>query len=43
VAYIAQNPARPAEFAIATFERSVFLTPDAGKTWRPIAERGGTR
>ncbi|HLB17038.1 MAG TPA: glycosyl hydrolase [Burkholderiales bacterium] len=43
VAYIAQNPARPAEFAIATFERSVFLTSDAGKTWRPIAERGATR
>jgi photosystem II stability/assembly factor-like uncharacterized protein len=43
VAYIAQNPARPTEFAIATFERSVFLTPDAGKTWRPIAERGRAR
>ena len=43
VAYIAQNPARPTEFAIATFERSVFLTPDAGNTWTRIAERGGTR
>jgi hypothetical protein len=40
VAYVAQNPARRAEFAIATFERSVFLTPDGGKTWTPIAERG---
>lgn len=43
VAYIAQNPARRTEFAIATFERSVFLTPDAGKTWTRIAERGRTR
>jgi hypothetical protein len=43
VAYIAQNPARRAEFAIATFERSVFLTPDAGKNWTQIAERGRTR
>jgi hypothetical protein len=43
IAYIAQNPARPTEFAIATFERSVFLTRDAGKTWTPIAERGHTR
>ncbi len=40
VAYIAQNPARRTEFAIATFERSVFLTPDAGKTWTQIADRG---
>jgi photosystem II stability/assembly factor-like uncharacterized protein len=43
VAYIAQNPARPTEFAIATFERSVFLTPDAGKTWTRIAEHGRAR
>jgi len=40
VAFIAQNPARKAEFAIATFERSVFVTPDGGKTWTPIAEHG---
>ena len=40
VAYIAQNPARRTEFAIATFERSVFVTPDGGKTWTPIAEHG---
>lgn len=43
VAYIAQNPARRTEFAIATVERSVFLTPDAGKTWKRIAERGRTQ
>jgi photosystem II stability/assembly factor-like uncharacterized protein len=40
VAYIAQNPAARAEYAIATFERSVLLSRDAGKTWTRIAERG---
>lgn len=40
VAYIAQSPAAPGAYAIATFERSVFITADAGKTWRRIAERG---
>jgi photosystem II stability/assembly factor-like uncharacterized protein len=40
VAYIAQNPARQAEFAIATFERSVYLSRDRGKSWAPIADRG---
>lgn len=42
VAYIAQNPVRRAEFAIASFQRSVFITPDSGDTWRQIARgRGG--
>lgn len=40
VAYVAQNPARKSEYAIATFERSVFLSRNAGKTWSPLAERG---
>ncbi|TMH64752.1 MAG: glycosyl hydrolase [Betaproteobacteria bacterium] len=40
VAFIAQNPARPAEYAIATFQRDVYLSKDAGKTWSRIAERG---
>lgn len=40
VAYIAQNPANRSEYAIATFERSVFTTPDAGRTWRQIAREG---
>lgn len=40
VAYIAQNPANTAEYAIATFERSVYLSQDAGKRWKPIADRG---
>lgn len=42
VAYIAQNPARRAEFAMVSFERSVFLTPDRGKTWTRIARPRGT-
>jgi len=40
VAYIAQNPVKRDEYAIATFKRSVFLTRDTGRTWTPIAERG---
>lgn len=40
VAYIAQNPAKPKEYAIATFERSIYISKDAGKTWKQIAERG---
>jgi photosystem II stability/assembly factor-like uncharacterized protein len=40
VAYIAQNPARRDEYAIATFERSVYLSKDSGRTWTQIAQRG---
>jgi len=40
VAYIAQNPASRSEYAIATFERSVFLSKDGGRSWAPIALRG---
>lgn len=40
VAYIAQNPARRDEFAIATFRRNVYLSPDRGRTWRQIAADG---
>lgn len=40
VAYIAQNPARRDEIAIATFERNVFVSRDWGKTWKEIAARG---
>ncbi|HEY3047065.1 MAG TPA: glycosyl hydrolase, partial [Polaromonas sp.] len=42
VAYIAQNPARRAEIAIATFKRSVFLSKDQGRTWTQIAKEGST-
>ena len=40
VAYIAQNPAERLEYAIATFERSVYRSKDAGRTWSQIADRG---
>jgi hypothetical protein len=40
VAYIAQNPGNAAEYAIATFERSVYISKDAGKIWQQIADRG---
>jgi len=40
VAYIAQNAVNPKEFAIATFERSVYVSTDTGKTWKQIADRG---
>ncbi len=40
VAHIAQNPARPDEIAIATFERRVFVSRDRGKTWKEIAAGG---
>lgn len=43
VAYIAQNPARPAEIAIASFKRSVFLSQDEGRTWKPIAQNGASQ
>ncbi len=42
VAYIAQNPARPAELTIATFKRSVFVSKDAGSNWTTIAQNGST-
>lgn len=41
VAYIAQNPVRRDEMAIATFNRSVFVSQDQGRTWKQIAKEGG--
>jgi hypothetical protein len=43
VAYIAQNPARRLEYAIATFERSVYVSKDAGQSWSQIADRGSAK
>ena len=40
VAYIAHSPARPAEVAIATFRRNVFVSKDRGRTWAQIAKDG---
>ena len=38
--HIAQSPADPGVLAIATDRRHVFVTNDAGKTWRQIAKDG---
>jgi photosystem II stability/assembly factor-like uncharacterized protein len=43
VAYVAQNPVRRDELAIATFKRSVFISKDGGATWSDIASEGVTR
>ena len=40
VGYIAQNPSTPGEYAISTFERSVFVSKDSGRKWTQIADRG---
>ena len=42
VAYIAQNPVRRNEMAIATFKRGVFVSKDQGRSWAPIAQNGDT-
>ena len=42
VAFIAQNPVRQQQLAIATFNRDVYLSYDGGKTWTPIALQGDT-
>ena len=38
--HVAQSPADPRVLAIATDRRHVFVTSDAGKTWRQIAKDG---
>lgn len=43
VAYIAQNPTAQNTYAIATFERNVYVTTDAGAQWKQIAARGQTK
>jgi photosystem II stability/assembly factor-like uncharacterized protein len=40
IAYLAQNPARPQEWAMATFKRDVYLSQDAGTSWSAIAKAG---
>jgi photosystem II stability/assembly factor-like uncharacterized protein len=42
VAYVAQNPVTRSEFAIATFQRDVYLTRDGGASWKQMARRGET-
>jgi photosystem II stability/assembly factor-like uncharacterized protein len=40
IAYIAQNPVRRDEIAVATFKRSVFVSPDRARSWKQIATEG---
>jgi photosystem II stability/assembly factor-like uncharacterized protein len=40
VSFIAQNPSRRDEYAIATFNRDVYLSKDAGRSWAAIATAG---
>ncbi|MBL0422543.1 glycosyl hydrolase [Ramlibacter sp. AW1] len=42
VSYIAQNPARTQEMAVATFKKSVFVSADGGGTWTRVANEGET-
>lgn len=42
VANIAQNPVRRSELALISFERAVYVGPDAGATWTRIARPRGT-
>ncbi|MFZ2739325.1 MAG: glycosyl hydrolase [Burkholderiaceae bacterium] len=42
LAYIAQNPVRPHEMAIASFNRSVFISKNRGLSWTAIAIKGTT-
>lgn len=42
IAYIAQNPVKHEEFAIATFKRNVYVSHDQGATWTQIAKEGAT-
>ncbi|MCE4054715.1 F510_1955 family glycosylhydrolase [Pseudomonas sp. Au-Pse12] len=40
VAYLAQSPKIPQEWALATIKRDVYLSQDEGKTWTAIAQAG---
>jgi hypothetical protein len=42
VSFIAQNPVRTSEMAIATFKKSIFISQNAGKSWSRIADQGAT-
>lgn len=42
VANVVQNPVRPTELALISYERAVFISCDGGSTWRRIARPRGT-
>jgi photosystem II stability/assembly factor-like uncharacterized protein len=41
--YIAQNPENRKELAVATFRRSILISPDGGQNWKFIAENGNVK
>jgi hypothetical protein len=43
VVYLAQNPAKPKEWAFATYKRNVYLSADEGNSWKVIAKAGQTQ
>jgi photosystem II stability/assembly factor-like uncharacterized protein len=43
VIYLAQNPVNAETWAIATYQRDVYVSLDNGKTWKQIAAKGETR
>ena len=42
VGFLAQNPGMRDEYAVATFQRDVYVSKDRGRTWQQIARRGHT-
>jgi hypothetical protein len=42
VGFLAQNPVAPKEYAIATYQRDVYVSKDGGRSWKQIARRGQT-
>jgi hypothetical protein len=43
ISFIAQNPVQRDEYAIATFNRNVYISRDGAKSWKAIAERGAAK
>jgi photosystem II stability/assembly factor-like uncharacterized protein len=42
VGFLAQNPVARNEYAIATYQRDVYVSKDGGRSWTQIARRGQT-
>jgi hypothetical protein len=43
IGYIAVNPVRADEIALATFGKDIYLSPDRGQSWTQIADDGNAR
>ena len=42
IGYLAQNPVARNEYAIATYQRDVYVSKDRGRSWKQLARRGQT-